>query len=195
MNQRNKFIGAGLFTAFAASLCCITPVVALIIGSSGMASTFYWFNPFRPYFIGLTILVLGFAWYQHQNMKKELNCGCEIKETIKFTHSKFFLGIVTAFTIVMLAFPYYTNFFFPNIEKRSFNVEKSNVQTAVFSISGMTCAGCEGHVNNEVIRLSGILKSSTSYESGNSIVEFDVSKTNTAEIETAINNHLPKLWA
>jgi copper chaperone CopZ len=38
-----------------------------------------------------------------------------------------------------------------------------------------------------VNKLSGIIKSTASYESGNAIVEFDNSKTNIVEIETAIN--------
>jgi len=71
MKTDNKLIGAGLLTAIAASLCCITPVLALIAGTSGLASTFSWLEPFRPYFIGLTILVLGFAWYQKLLPKKK----------------------------------------------------------------------------------------------------------------------------
>lgn len=66
-------------------------------------------------------------------------------------------------------------------------VDKSNVQTVEFTISGMTCASCEEHVNHEVNKLSGIIKSSTSYENGNAIVEFDNSKTNITDIEKAIN--------
>ena len=98
-----------------------------------------------------------------------------------------FLGIVTAFAIVMLAFPYYAHIFYPKTEKQVIVVDKSNVQTVEFTISGMTCASCEEHVNHEVNKLSGIIKSSTSYENGNSIVEFDNSKTNITDIEKAIN--------
>ncbi|MEL0215875.1 MAG: mercuric transporter MerT family protein, partial [Burkholderiaceae bacterium] len=71
MKTDKKLIGAGLLTAFAASLCCITPVLALVAGTSGLASSFSWLEPARPYFIGLTILVLGFAWYQMLKPKKE----------------------------------------------------------------------------------------------------------------------------
>lgn len=59
MKTDKKLIGTGLLTAIAASLCCITPVLALVAGTSGLASTFSWLEPFRPYFIGLTVLVLG----------------------------------------------------------------------------------------------------------------------------------------
>ncbi|MDZ7646572.1 MAG: hypothetical protein U5K54_05000 [Cytophagales bacterium] len=43
---------------------CITPVLALISGVGGIAATFSWLEPVRPYLIGITTLVLGFAWYQ-----------------------------------------------------------------------------------------------------------------------------------
>ena len=187
MKSDKKLIGAGLLTAIAASLCCITPVLALVAGTSGLASTFSWLEPARPYFIGLTILVLGFAWYQKLKPKKQIDCNCETEEKPKFIQSKMFLGIVTAFAIVMLAFPYYTHIFYPTTEKQIIVIDKSNVQTVKFTIIGMTCASCEEHVNHEVNKLSGIIKSSTSYENGNSIVEFDNSKTNITDIEKAIN--------
>ena len=84
MKSENKLIGAGLLTAITASLCCITPVLALIAGTSGIASTFSWIEPFRPYLIGLTILVLGFAWYQKLKPQKEIDCDCEMDEKTKF---------------------------------------------------------------------------------------------------------------
>ena len=187
MKTNNKLIGAGLLTAIAASLCCVTPVLALIAGTSGLASTFSWLESFRPYFIGLTILVLGFAWYQKLKSKKQIDCNCETEEKPKFIQSKMFLGIVTAFSIVMLAFPYYSSVFYPKTEKQIIIVDKSNIQKVEFSISGMTCASCEEHVNHEVGKLAGIISSNTSYEKENAIVEFDNSKTNISEIETAIN--------
>lgn len=188
MKIENKLIGAGFLTAVAASLCCITPVLALIAGTSGLASSFSWLEPFRPYFITLTILVLGFAWYQKLKPKKQIDCDCETEEKPKFIQSKMFLGIVTAFAIVMLAFPHYAHNFYPKTEKQIILVDKSNVQTVEFSISGMTCTSCEEHVNHEVNKLSGIIKSTASYENRNASVEFDNSKTTIIEIEKAINS-------
>lgn len=189
MNKKaNKLAGAGVLSAIAASLCCITPVLALISGASGAASAFSWLEPLRPYLIGVTVLVLGFAWYQKLKPKKEIDCNCETDEKPKFIQSKIFLGIVTAFAIVMLAFPYYSRIFYPKTEKQVIVVDKSNVQTVEFSISGMTCNSCAEHINHEVNKLSGIIKSTASYENGNAIVEFDNSKTDIAEIEKAINS-------
>jgi copper chaperone CopZ len=188
MKSENKLIGAGLLTAVTASLCCITPVLALIAGTSGIASTFTWIEPFRPYLIGLTILVLGFAWYQKLKHKKEIDCECDTDKKPKFLQTKTFLGIVTAFAIIMLAFPYYSEIFYPNTGKQIIVVDKSDISTTEFKISGMTCASCEEHVNHEVNKLIGIVNSKASYENGNAIIEFDRTKTNETEIEKAINS-------
>jgi copper chaperone CopZ len=188
MKKENKLIGAGLFAAITASLCCITPVLALIAGTSGLASTFSWLEPFRSYFIGLTILVLGLAWYQKMKPKNQIDCNCESEEKPKFTQSKKFLGIVTVLAIVTLLFPYYSNIFYPKTEKQIIVIDKSNIQKAKFTISGMTCASCEEHVNYEVNKLPGIISSTASYEKGKAVVEFDKSKTTINEIEKAINS-------
>ncbi|WP_430468459.1 mercuric transport protein MerTP [Winogradskyella ouciana] len=187
MEKSNKFLGVGILTAITASLCCITPVLALIAGTSGVASTFAWIEPFRPYLIGLTIVVLLFAWYQKLKPEKEIDCECETDEKPKFMQSKTFLGIVTAFAIVMMAFPYYSSMLYPKTEKQIIIVDESNIKTTEYKISGMTCASCEAHVNHEVNKLNGIVNSKISYENGNAIIEFDETKTNELEIEKAIN--------
>jgi copper chaperone CopZ len=188
MKNNNKLIGTGMLTAITASLCCITPVLALIAGTSGIASTFSWIEPYRPYLIGLTVFVLGFAWYQKLKPQKEIDCECETDEKPKFIQSKRFLGIVTVFAIVMLAFPYYSGIFYTNTEKQIIVVDKSDIKTTEFKIDGMTCASCEAHVNHEVNKLNGIVNSKASYEKGNAIIEFDKTKTDEIEIEKAINS-------
>lgn len=185
--MKSKLAITSLLTAITASLCCIAPVLALIAGTSGFASTFSWIEPFRPYLIGLTIVVLLFAWYQKLKTEKEIDCECETDEKPKFMQSKTFLGVVTVFVIVLLAFPYYSSMFYPNSEKQIVVVDKSNIKTTEYKISGMTCASCEAHVNHEVNKLNGIVNSKTSYENGNAIIEYDKTKTNEAEIEKAIN--------
>lgn len=187
MKSGNKLIGVGILTAMAASLCCITPILALIAGASGLGSTFSWLEPYRTYFIGLTILVLGFAWFQKLKPIKQKDCNCVTEKKTKFVQTKTFLGIATAFTIIMLAFPYYSSIFYSRTEKPISVVDKSHVQKVEFTLSGMTCNSCEEHVNHEVNKLTGIINSKTSYENGKAVVEFDNSKTNIIEIEKAIN--------
>jgi copper chaperone CopZ len=188
MNKNKKIIGTGILTAIASSLCCITPVLALLSGTSGIASSFSWLEPFRSYLIGFTILVLGFAWYQKLKPKKEMDCDCETDEKPPFIQSKLFLGIVTIFAIVMTAFPYYSSVFYPKSEKEIIVVDKANIQTINLEIKGMTCTSCEKHINHSVNQLNGIVNIKSSYENGNAEIEFDNSKTTIEEIEKAVNS-------
>ena len=188
MKKEKKIIWTSIFTAFAASLCCITPVLALISGVTGMAASFSWIEPLRPYLIGITLLTLGFAWYQKLRPAKEMECNCQADEKPKFIQSKKFLGIVTAFAIVMLAFPCYGKMFYPKAENKIVVADKSNVQKINLAIKGMSCNSCEAYVNHAVHQLDGIVYVEASYKNANAIVAFDKTKTNEKEIEKAVNS-------
>lgn len=180
---------AGLLTAVAASICCITPVLALLGGASGLASSFSWIEPFRPYLIGLTALVFAFAWYQKLKPQKQVDCNCEEDNKKSFWQSKSFLGIVTVVAALLIAFPYYTKtFYLKPQEIKVVVVDKTNIQQAVFKIKGMTCESCTQHVNSEVSKVKGIITFQTSYENSNSTIKFDNSKTSIDSIAAAINS-------
>ena len=184
------YIGAGVFTALAASLCCITPVLALISGASGVASTFSWMEPARPYLIGITVLVLGFAWYQKLKPRtaEEIQCDCEENERMPFMQSRKFLGILTIFAALMLAFPHYAQVFYPsNNKKEVVIVNASAIQTVTFDVKGMTCNGCASHIKNDVNKLPGIVKVEASFKKGTVKVEFDKTKVSLTQIEKVIN--------
>jgi mercuric ion transport protein len=181
-----KLMGTGIFAAIAASICCITPLLALIAGSGSLAASFAWLNPARPYFIGLTVVVLGFAWYQKLKPSVD-DCGCAVDEKHSFLQSKKFLLIITIASALMIAFPAYSKIFFPQNVKEQVAIQPSKTQTVEFGIKGMTCAGCEEHVKAEVNKLPGIVQLSVSYEKRNAIVVFDPSKTTAKAIHEAIN--------
>lgn len=184
----NSILGGGLVAAFLGSLCCITPVLALMAGTSSFAASFSWVEPGRPYLAGITIAVLGFAWYQKLFPAKESqDCACEAKGKLRSWQTKSFLGIVTFFALAMLSFPHYAHVFYPHSEKQVIVVESNHFKKAEFKISGMTCQGCAEHVVYEVNKLPGILKVEASFEKDNAVVEFDESKISLAEIKNSIN--------
>ncbi len=189
MKKSGKLFGAGVVSAIAASLCCITPVLALISGVSGAASAFSWMEPYRPYLIGITALVLGFAWYQKLKPRtaEEIQCDCEEDEKPSFWQSKKFLGIITVFSIVMLAFPYYGHIFYPKSEQQTIIIASDDIKEISFSVEGMTCTSCEEHVKYAVNQLPGIVAISANYADGSASVKFDDSKTDKATIIEAID--------
>ncbi|MEJ7911759.1 MAG: mercuric transport protein MerTP [Chitinophagaceae bacterium] len=180
---------AGLLSAFAASLCCITPVVALIAGGSSIGSGLSWLEPARPYLIGLSVVVLAFAWYQKLRpvAANPADCLCEPKKA-SFLQSKAFLSLVTLFAVAMMTFPLYAGAFYgeekPAVQALTAVDNKKQVS---FTIQGMTCAGCEAHVNSELAKETGVLGYITSYASKSSTVTFDAGKTTANAVEAAIN--------
>jgi copper chaperone CopZ len=188
-NQKGWLFGAA--AAVAASLCCITPVLALLGGVSGIAASFSWIEPYRPYLIGATVLVFGFAWYQKlkPRKKEEINCGCETDEKPSFWRSKTFLGIVTLFAALMVSFPHYAHIFYPESPLTNVViVEKNNLQQVEFKISGMDCEACAEHINHALDGVPGVLEHTTSYEQGTSLVKFDASKASTEKLVKAVNS-------
>ena len=184
----NRTAFAGLFSAFVASLCCITPVLVLLSGTTGIASTFSWIEPYRPVLMGVTVLILGFAWYQKFNMRpQQMDCACEDGKP-KFIQSKAFLFLVTIFAGTMLAFPYYSQMFYPNSNAQTqiVYVSEINVSELTYSIEGMTCAGCEAHIENEVNKLEGILEVDANYGTSQTFIKFDNSKVSPDDIASAI---------
>ncbi len=188
MKVQNSAAGLSLLTAFASSLCCIVPFIAILAGTSSLAANFSWIEPAQPYLYGLSVLALGFAWYQQFKPKVADDCGCEVGPT-SFLQTKKFLGIVTVFAVLMMAFPYYSGSLFANGSSNSVlmaDVADENIVSVEFEVEGMTCGGCEKHVSDAVYKLDGIIELTASYENENTIVKFDDSKTSAEEIEKAI---------
>lgn len=189
MKAEKSMIGAGIIVAIASSLCCITPVLAVLAGTSSLAGNFSWLEPLRPFLIVGTVLALGYAWYDKLKPVKKDDCGCGTIEKLPFWRTKQFLGIITAFAIVMTAFPVYANYLIPTSSKNKVSiVVADNVQKIEFKVQGMTCTGCEVHVQHEVEKLKGIIEILVSYEKGNTIVKFDKTKTSVKDIEKAIKS-------
>lgn len=196
MNSENssgkQLLGIGILSAFAASLCCITPVLTLISGASGLASAFSWMEPFRPYLIATTIAVLAFAWYQKLKpaAASKIDCTCDEDgkpiEKGNFLKSKKFLALVTAFALLALTFPYYSQLFYPQIDKQAPVVSSENIQKIKFTISGMTCSGCEEHVKHAVNQLPGIVEVKADYESRTASIQYDHTRSDKTAIIKAI---------
>ncbi|MCA6438421.1 MAG: mercuric transport protein MerTP [Chitinophagaceae bacterium] len=188
-NKKNsKSLIAGILTSAAASLCCITPIIAILGGASGLASSFSWIESFRPYLIGVTLWIFGSAWYQKMKMQKHEDCKCETDKTNSFLDSKTFLSILTILAALLITFPYYSKALYLKGEKpQCVVISRINIIQAEFKINGMTCESCTEHVNSELAKVKGVVQYKTSYERGNSIVKFDNSKTSVDSIVKSIN--------
>lgn len=187
--KNNRTWLAGILTAAAASLCCVVPLLAAIGGASSMASSFSWIAPYRPYLLGITILVFAVAWYQKLKPKKAEDCVCEPNTKKPFLHSSSFLAIVTLFAAAMMLFPLYAKVFYAAPKQTAAApVKEEQTTEMIYSIKGMTCEACTEHVDLEISKLKGIVYYQTSYDSARAIVKFDKTKTSSPDIVNAIKS-------
>jgi len=179
-------VTTGLLAAIAASSCCIPPVIAAVAGVGGIGSAFSWMEPLRPYLIGLAVVAIGYAWYAHLKAKKEDDCGCDIEKP-KFYQKRGFLVGITIFAVVSIGFPYYSGiFFFGDSDNKTIIVQEGNIVEVSLSIEGMTCTGCEHHVNSALNNSEGVVEASSSYETGEALVKFDKSKVSIDKLAEAV---------
>lgn len=176
----------GLIAALAASSCCVPPLIALIAGVGGGASSLSWMEPLRPYLVGLAVIAIGYAWYSHLKTKKAEDCGCDIEKP-KFYQTKKFLIAITLFSIISITLPYYSNIFYSNNKREVIISSPENVQEVKFNIEGMTCASCEEHVIQAINKLPGIISVTANAEKGISEVKYDKSKSIIKDIVNAID--------
>ncbi|MDE2439979.1 MAG: mercury transporter MerT [Betaproteobacteria bacterium] len=61
-NTGSRALVAGVLAAIGASVCCVGPLVLLALGIGGTwVASLTAMEPYRPFFIGLTLLFLGLA--------------------------------------------------------------------------------------------------------------------------------------
>ena len=175
-----------LLTAFASSLCCITPLLALVSGGLGsIAGSLTWLESVRPYTIALSVGTLGWAWYV-QLKPKPATCACDTVRS-PFWQTKRFLGLMTVLSLLVLAFPVYSGWQGQHNELTSSQTRQSpNQKIAYVTIKGMTCSGCEQHVKTEITKLKGITDVHVSYAQANAVVRFNPGQTSVDAIRKAV---------
>src|SRR6266446_5950896 len=107
--QKEKVSALGsVVAAIAASLCCIGPLVAVLLGAGSLAAA-SGLQRWRPAFLGVTFVLLAVAWYLTYRKPKAEACGegaaCAARPAAK--GSKVALWIATVLAIALAALPLY----------------------------------------------------------------------------------------
>lgn len=106
--KRSLFLNAGaVLAAFGASLCCLLPVAVAVLGI-GSAALGAELEPFRPWLAGITVLFLGFAFYQaYKPVECEPGESCAVAASRG--RQRIALWIVLVVAVALMAFPYYAS--------------------------------------------------------------------------------------
>ncbi|GBC81588.1 Copper chaperone CopZ [bacterium HR10] len=107
--KRETTLVASVIAAITASLCCLGPIVAAVVGlgSFGAAAVF---EAWRPYLLGLTFGLLGLGFY-FTYRKQDVHCAdgsvCATRPSVG-RWNKILLWLATGLVIAFAAFPYYS---------------------------------------------------------------------------------------
>ena len=112
--QKATLIG-GALAAFAASVCCLGPLVLVALGVSGAwISNLTVLEPYRPIFIGTALVFMGFAWRRIYRRPVAETCApgqvCDLLQTNHVYRVMFW--VVSALVLVALVFPYLLPLFY-----------------------------------------------------------------------------------
>lgn len=102
--MKNKFFASGsVIVSLIASACCIAPVIFALIGLNSI-SLFSIFEPYRPYLVAASVILLGVAFYFAYN-KKETVCedgSCKIESAGKWNKISVWIAAVASVLIISL---------------------------------------------------------------------------------------------
>lgn len=104
---------AAAAAAIGASLCCIGPLVLLALGISGAWISYLTaLEPYRPVFIGITLIFLGLAFRKLYLAPQPCAPGDACAAPVTRRNQRIIFWIVAALLIALLTFPYYGLVFF-----------------------------------------------------------------------------------
>jgi len=112
--QKVTLIG-GAMAAFAASVCCLGPLVLVTLGMGGAwISNLTALEPYRPVFVGVSLAFMGLAWHRIYRRPAAETCApgqaCALPQTNHVYRVMFW--VVSALVLVALVFPYLLPLFY-----------------------------------------------------------------------------------
>lgn len=157
----------GVTAAIVASLCCIGPVLVVFLGVGSIAA-FSVFEIYRPYLIGLTIVLIGLAFYLTYR-KRVVKCEdgmCKLESAGKW--AKIGVWSVTILATFAIGFPYFG--FAP---QTTVNTAVDSTAVVTLNIGGMDCKACAAGIEGSLASIKGVRKARVDFQSGKGTVEYD----------------------
>lgn len=135
-----------------------------------------------PFIVVLVLLLLVIMWYQTLKMRQRRRKQASRRPA--GTNSLVFLGLVSAFVLVILASPYYLKRL-PFASETETLAPEDRIEL-VLTVHGMDCGGCEALIQKSVGALVGIETVEASHVQEEVRVVYDKQKTSLEEIAQTI---------
>ena len=97
--------------AMAASACCIGPVVFSLLGAGALSAASTRLEPSRPWFIGMTVVLLGGAFYAaYRPVPSDASCADGTCTPASRRTAKILVWIAAILAAVLVSVPYYIGY-------------------------------------------------------------------------------------
>jgi mercuric ion transport protein len=104
--ERTKvWLAGGMMAALGASLCCLVPLVLVLLGIGGTwVSRLRIFEPYRPYLAGLSLLFLGIAGWK---LYRKPACSTGSCPSRGLSRERIIFWVITGTLLLVLGFPWF----------------------------------------------------------------------------------------
>ncbi len=158
--KRETTLIASILAAITASLCCLGPIAAVVLGLGSFSAAAV-FETWRPYLLGVTfgLLALGFYFtYRRPEVRCAEGSVCATRPSVSRS-SKILLWLATALVVAFAAFPYYSGAVWSVLSPRREALgETSAVQAGSSSSDARHDSGAVGGSQRESAESSPSLK-------------------------------------
>jgi mercuric ion transport protein len=104
---------AGTLTAIGASACCVIPLMLLTLGIGGSwLSSLSLLEPYRPLFIGATVLLLAFSFHRIYLAPRVCDPGSSCAQDNAIKHLRLAFWIVSTIALGLIALPWLIPLFY-----------------------------------------------------------------------------------
>jgi|APEBP8051073058_1049385.scaffolds.fasta_scaffold00737_10 copper chaperone CopZ len=195
MKQSIALIGA-MLTAIAASACCVLPTLLGVasLGTLGFGAAL---EPYRPALTGLTLLLLGAAFYFTYRpaptvCDAEGNCASGNSAGLKHFNKAMLWGVALV-AVTALAYPQAAQSL-ARTPARAKTVSAAPattknavaIKTARFTIGNMTCASCTTGIAGALKKTPGVRDATVDFATKLASVRYDASRVGVAQIQAVI---------
>lgn len=155
--------GIGGLTALIASLCCVGPLVLIMLGL-GTASTALSIGAQKPYFLVLGLVFFAVSLFLFVKYRRKNICeGCSTKEQERKRIINIvliaFITFITLYAILVYAVvPRLAPIVYKSeIKETNSILSVENLRHATLAIDGMTCPGCAAAAESALKEKAGVM--------------------------------------
>lgn len=95
-----------VLASIGASVCCVGPLVLLVLGIGGAwVGNLTAFEPYRPYFIGITLVFIGLAFRKLYLVPQVCMPGSACANPMVLKRQRLIFWVVTLLMLLLLAVP------------------------------------------------------------------------------------------